>query len=190
MFRKFFWGSFWKGSFFPKSINLIIYTSMFALYDAFDNLSMANMSSCIKLYNNRKCEFWTSRMKTTKIIRKNWRKHRNNFSRSIHTCCPIKSSCIKNTSFSYILCHIRNMNRKFISIFELFYRNGIIEVFCISSINRKNKLISKVSSVRYISSNKRARRKFSRGFRIFLLDFLCLFENSLRKRRMNASAEK
>ena len=128
-------------------LDFIIRESMFALDERFIDSGMKHFSGRIKLHGDTKRRLGASWMEGTEIVGKMLRKHGNNFIRRIYAGSPMVCLAIERGIFCDILGYIRDMDSEFVvSVWELLDGYGIIEVFCIRSVDRDNPFVPEVHS--------------------------------------------
>ena len=153
--------------------DVIIDPSVSALDNPLHNISMCHIATCINLHDTGECELLSSRMETTEVIREDLWKHRDDFIGCVDTGGSQEGFSVEERILGHVLSNISNMNRKRISAtFFSPYRDGVIKVFCIGTIDGHGVPITKISSMSHM---------WDQNFDTGHFDIFPRFDNSLRK---------
>lgn len=122
--------------------------AVIALDQWFDDLGMRDGSCRSDIHDHWEGEFRSPRTQATEVIREFMRKHRYNSCGCIYARSAPLCLTIKRRIFSYILSNICNMYHEDVSTFWSFRkRKSIIQVTCISPIDRQSKHWTKISAI-------------------------------------------
>ncbi len=126
---------------------LLIYSSMSTLDDPLEDLSMEYCTMWIDRHETREDELRFSGMETTDIVGYRFWEHRDNLPWRVDRRRSRVGLSVELSVLTYVLSHIGDMNsEEIVTMSILLYRDRIIEILRIRSIDREDEPISEVSA--------------------------------------------